>query len=94
MFFSLWRDGGPDYIKEKRKWDLEHEAVWTYVHHSSKKSYAQIVVLPLKSRRNAPKSVFKILSFPNSYYENNFSTYQVRTSVFDRICIPKKEVGA
>lgn len=31
LYFSLWRDGGPDYIKEKKKWDLEQEAEWTFV---------------------------------------------------------------
>lgn len=28
VFFTLWRDGGPDYLKEKAKWDQEMEVEW------------------------------------------------------------------
>lgn len=77
MFFSLWRDGGPDYIKEKHKWDLEQEAEWTQVHKSSKRSYAHVAALPPKPS-GRPKSVFKRIIYPHSYYQDNFSSDYVK----------------
>lgn len=31
--------GGPDYVKEKKKWDIEQEAEWSYVSKTVRKSY-------------------------------------------------------
>ncbi|KAF8671755.1 hypothetical protein HU200_049876 [Digitaria exilis] len=91
LFFSLWRDGGPDYIKEKLKWDKEQEAEWTYVHRSSNRTYAQVVKRPPYSsqsaclHRSSPNSVFRRLSYPHSYFQDNFLKNSSRTSVFDRL---------
>lgn len=83
LFFSMWRDGGPDYIKEKRKWDLEQELEWNSVSRNKKKSYAQVAAQN-SSVDNFQKSVFSILSYPKSYYQDNFAP-PARISVFDRL---------
>lgn len=67
-----WRDGGPNYLREKAIWDLEQDAQWTTVSKDKKKSshashygkfsYADSV------RQSCPghKSVFSRLHIPES----------------------------
>lgn len=59
-FISLSvRDGGPNFLKEKTKWDLEQEAQWTHISRDKKKSYAFV------AKRNLPRllSLFLISLF-------------------------------
>lgn len=72
LFFSLWRDGGPDYIKEKMKWDLEQEAQWHTVSRTSKRSYADVAAMPSTPSASRRKNVLRHLSYPSSYYKDNF----------------------
>lgn len=65
MFFSLWRDGGPDFLKEKPKWDLEQEALWTHVPFRSNLSYASVAAMP-PTNQSRHKSVFKRIFYPSS----------------------------
>ena len=40
FIFHLWRDGGEDWVKERKKWELEEEASWSPVigKHNMKKN--------------------------------------------------------
>ena len=40
VYFHLWRDGGEDWVKERKKWELEEEASWSPVigKHNMKKN--------------------------------------------------------
>lgn len=67
LFLSLWIGGGPDFILEKTKWDLEQDSNCTYVSRKNKKSYSQVVA----SGSSHSKLVFSRLSFPHSNYQNN-----------------------
>lgn len=72
LFFSRWRDGGPDFIKEKKKWDLEQQAEWHTVSRSSKRSSANVAAMPPAPNAHHSRNVFKRLSYPNSYFHDNF----------------------
>uniref|UniRef100_K3ZDY8 Uncharacterized protein n=1 Tax=Setaria italica TaxID=4555 RepID=K3ZDY8_SETIT len=41
IFFTLWRNGGPDYMREELLWNQMQEAGWNHVHRK-KKSYAEV----------------------------------------------------
>jgi hypothetical protein len=36
VYFHLWRDGGADWIRERRKWEQEQLLEWKPVTHSKK----------------------------------------------------------
>lgn len=65
IFFTLWRNGGPNFIKEKAKWDLEQDLEWQLARRPKSRSYAEVAkssgskVIP--SHAAARKSVFSSL---------------------------------
>lgn len=65
LHFSLWRDGGPDYVKERAICEAKQDDEWHLVT-KSKKSYAAIAKMG--------SSVFKRLQFPPNYYAQNFAS--------------------
>lgn len=73
IFFTLWRDGAPDYVRELKKWNHEQDLEWSPPHHLKtkfKKSYASVVMQPTHS--SGRKSVFKRISYPSTYFASNF----------------------
>lgn len=69
LHFALWRNGGPDSVKEKAIWERLQEEEWQLVsrHKSGKQSYAEAV------RADRP-SVFSRIRFPEDYYVKNYSS--------------------
>lgn len=66
LHFTLWRNGGPDFLKEKAIWDAWQDDEWHLVT-NSRKSYATTV-------KSAPShSVFTRLHYPSNYFVKNFS---------------------
>jgi len=67
IFFFLWGNGGPNWIKDYNAWCLEQDAKWTLVgpngkaaHSIGKKSYVEIV--KSQSLSLSKKLVFRCLS--------------------------------
>ncbi|CAO2045116.1 unnamed protein product [Urochloa humidicola] len=59
LFFALWGNGGPNWIKEYNKWCEEQDSEWTHISRKAKKnSYADV------AKRSRP-SVFSHLNFQN-----------------------------
>lgn len=77
VFFFLWGNGGPNWIKEYEAWCHERDDEWTLVGpqgkpcHPGKKSFSEVVksLHPMSSS----KSVFNRLIFPSDYVLNFFS---------------------
>jgi hypothetical protein len=70
VYFHLWRDGGEDWVKERKKWELEEEASWSPIigKHNRKNSSKMVVFHeklvqdspPFKSKPKELDSVIKI----------------------------------
>ena len=59
VFFLVWGNGGPNWLRDFDCWTRECEAEWTLVGAKGKKSFADVVKFSL--------SVFKRLSFHKDY---------------------------
>jgi hypothetical protein len=67
---SLCRNGGPDWVREFCKWQVQEDSEWHLVCRT-KKSYADVV----KSAPQWPaETIFKRISFPADYFEKNFQS--------------------
>ena len=70
FIFHLWRDGGEDWVKERKKWELEEVASWSpIIGKHNKKNSSKMVVFheklvqdspPFKSKPKELHSVIKI----------------------------------
>jgi hypothetical protein len=51
VFFALWGNGGPNFVRELRQWEVEESRAWSVV---GSKSYADIVRQPLSGANLVP----------------------------------------
>jgi hypothetical protein len=70
IHFTLWRNGGPDWICELSQWEMLQEAEWHLVSRT-KRSYADAVKIKPQSaimQKRERKKVFKRISYPPNYF--------------------------
>lgn len=68
--FNLWHGGGPDFRKQFQVWQQEQDAEWHLVT-KGHRSYASVV------QSGKKQSVFKRLSYPQSYFVKNFASEEM-----------------
>lgn len=66
LHFTLWRNGGPNYMKEKRIWDAKQDAEWHLVTRA-KRSYSDV------AQSGSSHSAFQRLVFPEDYFSKNYA---------------------
>jgi hypothetical protein len=72
VHFTLWCNGGPDWVRELAKWEDQQAAEWHLVSHS-KPSYADMAKRkPPQQLKKQGDSVFRPISYPTNYYQSNF----------------------
>ncbi|CAN6230176.1 unnamed protein product [Urochloa humidicola] len=88
LHFTLWRNGGPDWFREKAIWDKEQEAEWKPARRSARKTPLPTIHHPRPAKpfarsyadaaaqpvkpSPARRSVFQRVSYPASYFASNF----------------------
>lgn len=75
IFFHLWGNGGPNWIKDYKFRLQQQNDQWNYVHKKSRKpSYVDVLRAGMDpSPPTSNRSVSKRLSFPSNSYQQNYA---------------------